>query len=319
MSHPRRYLSVDRFFSAPALHDKQEQHVTKENPNNQQLLQRCIKKLCLLNIGVLLLLTGNAQFYYTDIVLTARNSEQQKLYKESQVKNVHLVSYEADGERSEDFTCEVTTNAAYNKTVTNTRSAASGASILTAFYQPDGKLSSSTDSTAENINRYSYSYNSNGLLAVATSISQNATGKDKQLETHVWEYNNNGKPVKMLWIKNGRDTAVVQFKLDEKLNVVEEETFSKGISKEKVYYYYDEQNRLTDIVRYNNRLKKLLPDNIFEYSDDGRLYQMLSLQNGGNDYLIWRYEYNEAGLKTRELCYNKQKKLLGRIEYGYER
>lgn len=319
MSHPRRYLSVYWFslFSL-VLIDEHAIYSAKENTNRQSLLRRCFKKFFLINIGVLLLLTGNAQFYYTDIVLTARNTEQQKLYRDNGVKHVNLISYEADGERSENFTCNVTLDAGYKKATTTTQSAASGASVLTTVYGTDGKIAASTDSSAENVNKYSYSYNANGTLATATSLSVNATGKDRQSETHVWQYNSNGKPVKMIWIKNGADTSVVQFTLDEKLNVIEEEIFSKGVSKEKVYYYYDEQNRLTDIVRYNNRLNKLLPDNIFEYSDDGKLYQMLSLQNGGNDYLIWRYEYNDAGLKARELCYNKQKKLLGRIEYGYQ-
>ena len=28
---------------------------------------------------------------------------------------------------------------------------------------------------------------------------------------------------------------------------------------DRIYYYYDEKNRLTDIVRYNKKAKKLLP------------------------------------------------------------
>lgn len=43
---------------------------------------------------------------------------------------------------------------------------------------------------------------------------------------------------------------------------------------------------------------------------------MISVQSG-NDYLIWKYEYNDKGLRIRELCYNKQKQLPGRIEYQY--
>jgi hypothetical protein len=44
---------------------------------------------------------------------------------------------------------------------------------------------------------------------------------------------------------------------------------------------------------------------------------MIAVQQGGSDYLTWRYEYAENGLKTRELCLNKQKSLVGKIEYQY--
>lgn len=274
------------------------------------------KKFCLINIGVLLFLTGNAQFYYTDIVLTGRNMDQLNLYKSNKVKQIKLLSYEASGEPSENFICEVSLDTRYNKIITFTQSPAGGSSLLTVFYLSDGKLARSVDSSSENVNTYTYTYNENGKLAVANSVSATVKGKDQQSETHVWIYNSNYQPQKMLWIKNGNDTSIVQFKTDEAGNVIEEELFYKGISKDVVYYYYDNENRLTDIVRYNDRLKKLIPDNVFEYNDGGKVSQMLSVQNG-SDYLIWRYEYDTKGLKTRELCYNKQKKLVGRIEYQY--
>ena len=273
-------------------------------------------RLCLINIGVLSLLTGNAQFYYTDIVLASRNTEQLKLYKANQVREIKLISYEATGERSENFAGEVSVDAAYSKTTTYTSAPASGASWLTTFYLPDGKPVKSVDSSAENVHTSTYTYNENGMLTSAHSISATAKGKDQQSESHIWLYDAHNKPQKMLWIKNGNDTSIVQFKTDETGNVTEEEVFYKGSSKNTTYYYYDKENRMTDIVRYNDRLKKLMPDNIFEYNDRGGISQMISVQNG-SDYLIWKYEYNDKGLRIRELCYNKQKQLLGRIEYQY--
>ena len=100
--------------------------------------------------------------------------------------------------------------------------------------------------------------------------------------------------------------------------MIDEESFWHGASRDKIYYYYDSSNRLTDVVRYNDRAKKLLPDYIFEYDGNNQLTQMINVQQGSSDYLTWRYNYNEKGLKIRELCYDKQKQLLGRIEYEYE-
>ena len=212
-------------------------------------------RLCLINIGVLSLLTGNAQFYYTDIVLASRNTEQLKLYKANQVREIKLISYEATGERSENFAGEVSVDAAYSKTTTYTSAPASGASWLTTFYLPDGKPVKSVDSSAENVHTSTYTYNENGMLTSAHSISATAKGKDQQSESHIWLYDAHNKPQKMLWIKNGNDTSIVQFKTDETGNVTEEEVFYKGSSKNTTYYYYDKENRMTDIVRYNDRLK----------------------------------------------------------------
>ena len=45
---------------------------------------------------------------------------------------------------------------------------------------------------------------------------------------------------------------------------------------------------------------------------------MVNVQGGGIDYLTWQYTYNEKGLKAKETCSNKQKQLIGRVEYQYE-
>ncbi|MBS1656331.1 MAG: hypothetical protein JSU05_15870, partial [Bacteroidetes bacterium] len=78
------------------------------------------------------------------------------------------------------------------------------------------------------------------------------------------------------------------------------------------------KNRLTDIVRYNEKLKKLLPDYMFEYSDAGQVIQKITVPaNRAAGYLIWRYQYNNNGLKTKEACFDKDKQLTGKIEYVY--
>ena len=121
----------------------------------------------------------------------------------------------------------------------------------------------------------------------------------------------------MLKVKNGNDTTFVRFVLDEKGNVAEERAMRTKTDLPVIYYYYDTDSRLTDIVRYSLKAKRLLPDNIFEYGDDGRTSSMLVVPDGSNDYLKWLYDYNEKGLKARESCISRQKELLGKIEYQY--
>jgi len=109
------------------------------------------------------------------------------------------------------------------------------------------------------------------------------------------------------------------FSYDEKGLVAEEKWFKKGKLSETYYYYYSDIGLLTDVVRFNERARKLLPDFIYEYDTDGQIVKMTQTIQGGTDYLVWNYTYNDKGLKETETCYNKQKKLEGKVtyEYGY--
>ncbi|HTN06950.1 hypothetical protein [Agriterribacter sp.] len=276
-----------------------------------------LRYLVLLHAAILFFQQSVAQYYYHDIVLAAQNQQQQQLYKKNRVAQVKLLSYEANGQPAENFICEVTPNNNYTQIRTLTKTDLTGTSSLTAFYNANGQLYRSTDSSNESVNKYEYSYDIAGRLLIAGNTSEGFTSKIQQKETHEWKYNNDGCPETMFRIKNTTDTTIVKFVCDGQGNVTEEESWWHNVSKEKIYYYFDALNRLTDVVRYHTRLARLLPDYMFEYNEKGQLAQMIAVQQGGSDYLVWRYEYAESGLKTRELCLNKQKKLVGKMEYQY--
>ena len=91
-----------------------------------------------------------------------------------------------------------------------------------------------------------------------------------------------------------------------------------GVSADAVYYYYSDQNMVTDIVRFDKKIKQLLPDVMFEYDENNRVIQRITtLSTTLRDYLIFRYLYNDKGLKTKEAMFGKMKQLKGRIEYAY--
>jgi hypothetical protein len=123
----------------------------------------------------------------------------------------------------------------------------------------------------------------------------------------------------MVRVKNKVDSSIVEFKRDENGNIGEEKEVRRGIASEPVYYYYDAQNRLTDIVRYNKKAKRLLPEYMFEYSPANQVIQKITVPGNNSDYLIWRYQYNAGGLKTKEAVYSRDDKRvqLGRLEYTY--
>ena len=129
---------------------------------------------------------------------------------------------------------------------------------------------------------------------------------------HQYVYNAAGKPEKLWRIVNGTDSSEYRLSLEENNNVADEQLFRRGVGIDPIYYYYDEKNRLTDIVRFNKKAQKLLPTVMFEYDDADRIIQKMTILSSNNpDYLIWRYLYNEKGLKTKEALFNKQKELTG--------
>jgi hypothetical protein len=77
-------------------------------------------------------------------------------------------------------------------------------------------------------------------------------------------------------------------------------------------------HKLTDIVRYNAKAQRLLPDFLFEYDNNGTLVKFTQIPQGSADYLVWQYEYLPNGLKQKELCFNKQKEPVGTIVYSYQ-
>jgi len=78
------------------------------------------------------------------------------------------------------------------------------------------------------------------------------------------------------------------------------------------------KNRLTDIVHFNQVARRLLPDYMYEYNATNLPRQMISTEEAGSNYFIWKYTYNDKNLRETEKCFSKEKRLLGTIEYEYK-
>lgn len=261
----------------------------------------------------------NAQHYYNDILGTKKTADLWKLYKQNSINGVTTKSFESDGQPSEGFLLEQKINIREGIIETNTGSAATGQSVLTSFFNEKGDLVKTVDKNKISENTSIYTYDANNRL---TSIEINAETEDSSFsitEKHVWFYNNDGKPEKMLKIKNEKDTVTVRINYDEKGNASEEIDFAKGKQLERYYFYYNPKKQLTDIVRYNIRYQRMLPDYSFDYDEAGRLNEMTvyRVQSSGSDYLTWMYLYDEKGLKLKEACVDRDRKLVGKIEYSY--
>jgi YD repeat-containing protein len=275
-------------------------------------------KSFLLTIVFFASLSSQAQYYYKDIIGTKESSDLIKTYLKNKVSAVVLTSYDAENVKSDNFFVQQNFSPATRilRTITGTGADNANTSTVFTYADDNGNIIKTVDSTGVVVNITTYDYDGSGNLDMVTIGSSDTTSNES--EQHIWQWEN-GKPVKMLRIKNRVDTTYVDFKLDEKGNVSEETEAHKRVSSKPYFYYYNDDNQLTDIVRYNNRAKQLLPEYMFEYSSSNQVVQKITVPTNNSDYLIWRYQYNPQGLKIKEVVYNKHDKKtpMGKIEYQY--
>ena len=273
------------------------------------------------NLFLLLLIIASfslkAQYYYEDIVSTNETNRLIKSYKDNKVLRVTSTGYDPLGARTSDFSeqQEVLQNSSVLKTTTRNNLSVT---ILISRFDDQSRLISVADSTNDVKSFTVYTYDGTGKIVLIKNTTKDSSFEINNVETHQWIYNSNGQPIKMLRIVNNNDTTEYRFNVDDKGNVADEQSFRKGKAGEMIYYYYDDNKHLTDIVRYNDKFKKLLPDYMFEYDEQNHVLQKTTLlSNLHLGYLIWRYVYNDQGLKTKEALFNKDKEITGKIEYSY--
>lgn len=264
-----------------------------------------------------LLVTGiaHAQYYFNDIISIRQGNEQYKIWRTQKIAGIKTVSYEPDHTVTEGFS--VTQNISSDgKKVTITTQTNNQNSVTVNTY--DLGVLKRTQTNNRNIsNKTDYTYDAQGRISVVNLSTVDTFMNSTLSEVHQWFYDEYGSPVSMIKIKNQYDSVTVQFIKDEQANIGEEKWIKNGRVIESYYYYYNTNRQLTDIVRYNSKLKKLLPDFVYEYNTANQLTQMTQFSLGSNNYFVWKYKYNDKGLKTEETCSNKSKLLVGRIEYQY--
>ncbi len=264
----------------------------------------------------------NAQYYYNDIIGTRETNQQMASYLSNKVRTVSATGFDQRGAKASGFSefhevkengtaLKISSITDLNKTVTYSR------------FDKQGRVFSIADSSTAVDNTTSYEYDSKGNISKVQNTVTDSASQFDHTEIHQWFYDEQGKPARMWRIINnpgnsGHDTIEVRFLKDENGNIGEERTFRKNVETGYLYYYYDEKNRLTDIVRFNTRLKKLMPDIMFEYDENDRVIQKITTTSSQSlGYLIWRYIYDSKGLKTKEALFNGDKELTGKIEYSY--
>lgn len=272
-----------------------------------------MKHILGITVLTMTVLAAHSQFYYKDLVTVQQTNSLWNTLKSSKIRTVTVQSFEANNQPSEGFS--VKQDISGDRIVTITQSPANGTSEMTATYNAAGRLVQTVDTSADYYSTTQYDYDGSGRITTITNNSR--SGEFTSVEVHSWSYDAAGRPVRMLRIRNNTDTTYVNFVLDEKGNPVEEHAVRRKLEEPVIYYYYDDKNQLTDIVRYNQKAGRLLPTHVFSYTPQGRIAGMLLVPEGSNEYQRWFYDYDERGLKVRERVFNKRQELMGKVEFTY--
>ncbi len=278
-------------------------------------LNKMMKKLSsLVVLSCLVFSISKAQFYYNDIYAKKLINQQMKLFKTNAVKTISVKKLDTDNETTNDFSITKNIDEQY-KNISTISTIYGNAFASKAQY--NNLLLINTSEEKRNIfQTTSFTYNNQNLSIVLTETFD-STVNESMFEEHKYIYNAKGVVLQMLKVKNETDTMLVNFKADEQGNIIEEEWLQAGRKIETYYYYYNEKNQLTDVVRFNKKQGKLLPEMLFEYNENGQLYKFFEIPYGSSNYNVWAYFYLPNGLKDKELLYNKSMELQGKLIYSY--
>lgn len=261
--------------------------------------------------------SSSAQYYYKDILSTQKLNTEFFILKNANIKLIKISSFDENDQPSEGFFCEKKVNKNFTQSEMMSKSNITGQSVLVTDYNNTGKIAKTTSTTPNTTNTVEFEYGDSGQISLIRTKTIADGDSAGIIETHEYIYNGEGKPVKMLRKKNNQLISTITFISDDKGNVIEEDAVG-NTSDKKYFYYYDTNNHLTDIVHYNVIAKRLLPDYMFEYNNNStEPTQMISVDETGRNYFIWRYGYDDKQLPDIQKCYSKEKKLLGTIQFEY--
>lgn len=273
-----------------------------------------------LGLSILMLITicnNYAQYYYKDIVSTIQAKQEMESYKLAGIHQIKINSIESNGENSTGFYCEKKITKDYKKASLYTKSIGTSKSVLISYFNDNNQLIKTYDSSELVISTNEYVYDNNNRLIKISTSSQSSDDDfvNKLKEEHIYVYTNNTDvPERMYRIKNSKDSILVIFSIDENNHIsIEKDTRDAS----KYYYYYTTSNQISDIVHTNEYKQKLVADYIFEYNSSGQISQMTTTEDGDNNFLVWKYSYDN-NLKSMERIYTNDGKLIGKLEYEYK-
>ncbi len=275
------------------------------------------KNVLLILILIFINLNTYAQYYYSDILSNKLANETYISLLKNKITKIITTNIIQNQESEQKLQIIQTFSDNWSILSTESNSNINSNSNTSSYYQNNKIIKSEGEKT--NLTSYlTYEYNNENKLATITTATIDTSVDNGFKEKHLFYYDAKGIISTMIKIKNNIDTTFVTFIKDDNENIIEENWLYKSKIVETYYYYYNDNKLLTDIVKFNLKAKKMLPEFLFEYDSNNKLSQMIQIPFGSSNYLIWKYTYDTRGLKQSQFCFSKNSELLGKMDYVYE-
>ena len=279
------------------------------------------QKLIVGLLGLLSVSIARGQYYYSDLVGIQQVEQKQQLYKKIRVRQIKGTAILPTGDPQTDFQ-ENTWISSLADTLQQEQFQQGSNTVLSLYFSGNGQLTEQWEKRGGFSSRITYTRNKNGDPTQIENYTSDSLSEFQQREIHRWEYDEKNSPVRMWRILEKEvgqyDTTEIRFLVDTAGLVTEERSFKRGRETGFFYYYYNDARQITDIVRFNPKLNRLLPDQLLEYDEAGKLIQRMQL-TGSRDvtYLLFRYGYQSNGLINEEALFNNKKEHTGSIRFSY--
>ncbi len=263
-------------------------------------------------------LSSQSQYLFQEIMSLQQATQERKTYADKNIKKIKVKSFEEDGSVSKRFFCEKKFSKNHSEYKLYTRTGVGDKSLMTGFFDGNGMLIKTIDSSETLVKICSILYDNQKRVS---ETKTNSRSKDEdfvieltELHSYAYENDNSLNPSHMWKIKQGKDSTQILFQTDENGNIAIEKNARTGA---KYFYYYDTQNKITDIVHQSEYKTNLIPDYIFEYDALGQLIRTTTAASTVREMTNWLYDYKD-GLKVLEVIKSGMGERLGRFEYEYE-
>ncbi|MGZ5192200.1 MAG: DUF1398 family protein, partial [Flavisolibacter sp.] len=191
-------------------------------------------KYILLPVALVLQITSFCQYYYNDITAARAIGETMKNYIGQKVKNITATGYDSRATKTTDYNewQEIDAEKKLLKIITR-----NGQQSTRQYYQFDEqlKLAGITDSSGDIKSKTVYNYDKNNNIVFIETNTKDSLQDFTESIVHQYQYNAQGKLVKLWRIINGKDSIEYRFTLDEKGNVADEQLYRRHVGIDPVY------------------------------------------------------------------------------------
>jgi hypothetical protein len=133
-----------------------------------------MKKAILYFLLVFTSVMVNAQFYYSDIIVTKAANQRHQLNRQNKVKSIKFASFDAENQPIEGFVSTQNFSRDFLEVNTATTTTLTGPTLSTSWFNNKDQLIKTLDTSDGSKTQTTYQYNSSDQLSTVNSVTTSA-------------------------------------------------------------------------------------------------------------------------------------------------